>query len=132
METDGEYYDHEQLGDVEEEGYFGWGEIAVSTISHDEALDQTNCIRFDAAEESLWLGSGTGMLVQDLCPSLERFSVIAAHHEAIMVLKSIGESVVSLSPSQLCFHNSGCVPRLSFADEVSSWMGPHSYLLWGI
>ena len=117
MADEEEYADGEF--DHQDEEFQGWGEISAAPVQHADTMDSINCLRFDAIEESLWVGTGSGMVVQDLCPTLERYSAIAAHEEAILSIKSAGESAVSLSPSQLCLHCSGCVPRVSFVDEVS-------------
>lgn len=117
MEYDG--YGYNGHPGEEGESYGGWGEIAVAPIYlSDDHVDQINCIRFDAIEETVWIGAASGTIVQQICPNLERYSMIIPHDHSILALRSIGQSILSLSPYQLCLHYSGCVPYISYKDEV--------------
>lgn len=106
--------------DYEGEGHeqSGLGEIAVGPAFSGEHVDCVTTVRFDVAEECLWVGTQGGILVQHVCPSLQRYAYIATHLDGILAMRSMGSSCVTLSPSQLCVHSSGGVPRLSFEDEV--------------
>ena len=116
---DGEWDAHYAEGQGEAEEYAGWGEIAVAPAGLSDHGDQVNCLRFDAAEESLWAGTAGGAVAQALCPTLERYSVAgSAHSEGVVSVRSPGESVVSLSPSTLCLHYSGGVPSTHYADAA--------------
>ena len=112
---EGGYHDGDGEG---EEEYGGWGEIAVAPAGHEDHPDQVNCVRFDAAEESLWVGSAGGVVSQATLPTLARYSAVAAHGQGVVSLRSPGESVVSLAPGTLCMHYSGCVPSVHYNDEV--------------
>ena len=119
MDEEAEYYEYGEEGEGGEDDQFAWGEIAVAPIFHgDQAMDFPTALRFDAAEESLWTGTNAGVLTQSLCPDLHRYAEIAAHHDSILAVRSSGNSCVSLSPSQLSLHFSGCAPRLWYQDEV--------------
>jgi PAB-dependent poly(A)-specific ribonuclease subunit 2 len=116
-----EYYEEytEEAGHGDhEEAAWGFGEIAVAPIFHGDAVDFATALRFDAAEEVLWAGTNAGVIAQSLCPDLQRFAEVAAHHDGIISMRSAGNSCVSLSPSQLSLHFSGCVPRIWFVDEI--------------
>jgi PAB-dependent poly(A)-specific ribonuclease subunit 2 len=117
---EGEYYEEYPA----EEGHEGhdqsWplGEIAVAPIFHGDAVDFASALRFDVAEETLWAGTNSGVIAQSICPDLQRFAEVAAHHDGIIAMRSAGNSCVSLSPLQLSLHFSGCVPRIWFLDEI--------------
>jgi len=115
-----EYYEEyaEEEGHDHEEAAWGFGEIAVAPIFHGDAVDFPTTLRFDAAEETLWAGTNAGVIAQSLCPDLQRFAEVAAHHDRIISMRSAGNSCVSLSPSQFSLHFSGCVPRIWFVDEI--------------
>lgn len=115
-----EYYEYPEEGDLDQRDWSGWGEIAVAPIFQGDAVDLPSALRFDAAEESLWAGTNGGVVVQSLCPDLERYSEVSAHHDGIIGMRSAGSSCVSLSPSQLSLHYTGCVPKLWYLDEVRS------------
>ena len=117
MESE-EYYNYAEEGDLDQEGWAGWGEIAVAPVFQGEAVDLASALRFDAAEESLWAGTNGGAIAQSLCPDLELYAQLAAHNDGVLSVRSAGSSCVSLSPSQLSLHYTGCVPKLWYADEV--------------
>lgn len=112
MDTLEEYHAHHDTGNDDVEGQFG--EILVNHVSLCEG-DGVTSLRFDAEEESLWVGTANGYLVQTILTDLSRHAYVSCHQsEPIVDLRSTGHSCISVSASQLCLHFSGCVPRLDF------------------
>ena len=130
-----EYYEYAEYAEGEEYAYAeddqfdetrdwgdqegAWGEIAVAPIFHDEIVDVPTVLRFDAAEECLWTGTHGGVVAQSLSPDLARYACIAAHPDGIIASRSSGMSCITLSPSQLSLHYSGCAPRFWYADPTA-------------
>ena len=95
-------------------GFYDLAEASVGLRS----TDSINCVSFDIFDEALWAGSASGVVSQLLCPTLERYSSLAAHQDQVVDLRSAGEAAVSLSATELCVLASGGAPRLTHTDQV--------------
>lgn len=99
--------------DLEEHYVEELGEFSANHLSRHEG-DAITCLRFDPHDEALWLGTAAGDLINSALPDLSLYASISCHEEPILNLRSSGQSCVSISPSRLCLHLSGCAPRLDF------------------
>jgi hypothetical protein len=113
----------------EEDEYDGGGglaEIAVGPATFNEGRDHLTALAFDLAQEALWAGTASGALAQLSSPTLDRYSVFPfAHPEPVVDLRSLGGAVVSLSPSQLQVHGTGCAPLLTYRDTEGDLSALH-------
>jgi len=81
---------------------------------HPHVMEQVSALQFDTNEELLWIGSETGYLHTLTCPSMERYSSVAAHNSRVQDMVATPAGVLSVSSSMLRLHTVGGLPVLTY------------------